>query len=916
MKKEKKENLRKIKALVFDRFYGDEPNAAFAVLGRVLIAAAISFFAIGYVFSQYAMPVNATLLPLVATAAAAGFSLLFAFVRKRFAIPVLVAFTGFAVLWRLDEILSRLSYFADAFLLEFNGRLFDTTNYLFHPIKEIQTNGIYTAEFTDGMNFGCVVVCVLFAFITAAGLIGKPNIFPSLSFLAILWVPRLGAERLLYDWRLIPLTAFYAGAIAISAYYRDGMAIRRVYLSGDYRKRLLMEEKRFNVMLRTQGIGERAASRGIRYSKYFSSVMSAAAIFAALGIVVSIVLADSTGIDYQPFYDAVKDFRGFGNPQSTPFKSGAESEYFVSPSNSVLRNNDRLRLTPPSVDMNDLIRVTLSSSTGSKKVYLRGDVGINFDGVSWSSPVKDEPNEWRSMGFASEWLPIEMTALSDDKFAYQYGEHAQFADICVEYLCNTDIVFAPPYDDMYSGFSSNSSFDVYGDFSMRRRTVESIGEKTYFTAIVADYSDAYDVSDIRAFAEACEAYGYYRINTFNGIIKSINKKLGRSDGTINVYDYEGYVNSHYLTIPADLKRELSQYVSQTGLSQKIDGYVNQYIGMFSRYSEYTQEMAERFLTATALSHYLKENFSYSLTAAVDGKNPIMSFLNDTKSGHCALFASSMTLMLREMGIPARYCTGFVANSNLTMQTLRSKDLHAWCEVYLNELGWVTFDPTAGTNGSGITQNSSADSSETSSRYGVENSSSSDSDTQSGQISRPHNSSESVSDSSQSSDSRQSGNTHDSSSPSDENSLKITDILPYLLIMLAVIAALGFIALAVAVYLRIKKRAYKNIQAVFRDENSERVYKTMLSILDFCGLRPNGGEQPYDFFERVEKAILVNIIECYDLFERLAFGDTELDVSERAILSGAFEKVYKAAEDIYMPIGKLRLRIYFIKLYKI
>ena len=90
------------------------------------------------------------------------------------------------------------------------------------------------------------------------------------------------------------------------------------------------------------------------------------------------------------------------------------------------------------------------------------------------------------------------------------------------------------------------------------------------------------------------------------------------------------------------------------------------------------------------------NYTYSLDAKINMKNPILSFLNDVKSGHCALFASSMTLMLRELGIPARYCTGFVApkTEGDNYAILRSKNLHAWCEAYFDEIGWVTFDPTS------------------------------------------------------------------------------------------------------------------------------------------------------------------------------------------------------------------------------
>ena len=56
----------------------------------------------------------------------------------------------------------------------------------------------------------------------------------------------------------------------------------------------------------------------------------------------------------------------------------------------------------------------------------------------------------------------------------------------------------------------------------------------------------------------------------------------------------------------------------------------------------------------------------------------------------------MALMLRMSGIPARVATGFSPGS-LNRDTgeyrVRDLDAHSWVEVYFNDIGWVTFDPT-------------------------------------------------------------------------------------------------------------------------------------------------------------------------------------------------------------------------------
>jgi hypothetical protein len=56
----------------------------------------------------------------------------------------------------------------------------------------------------------------------------------------------------------------------------------------------------------------------------------------------------------------------------------------------------------------------------------------------------------------------------------------------------------------------------------------------------------------------------------------------------------------------------------------------------------------------------------------------------------------MTVMLRSIGIPARYVTGFLPGEYNDLggdYIIRQSDAHSWVEVYFPNYGWVTFDPT-------------------------------------------------------------------------------------------------------------------------------------------------------------------------------------------------------------------------------
>ncbi|MEA2601860.1 MAG: protein-glutamine gamma-glutamyltransferase [Acidobacteriota bacterium] len=101
--------------------------------------------------------------------------------------------------------------------------------------------------------------------------------------------------------------------------------------------------------------------------------------------------------------------------------------------------------------------------------------------------------------------------------------------------------------------------------------------------------------------------------------------------------------------------------------------------------------------ARRLENHLMENYSYTLDfVGRSADNPIEDFLFRYKSGQCEYFASSMVLMLRSQGIPARLVTGFLGGEYNPFEgyyIVRENNAHAWVEAYLAGEGWRIFDPT-------------------------------------------------------------------------------------------------------------------------------------------------------------------------------------------------------------------------------
>jgi transglutaminase superfamily protein/uncharacterized protein DUF4129 len=67
-----------------------------------------------------------------------------------------------------------------------------------------------------------------------------------------------------------------------------------------------------------------------------------------------------------------------------------------------------------------------------------------------------------------------------------------------------------------------------------------------------------------------------------------------------------------------------------------------------------------------------------------------------RAGFCQWYATTMTVYLRELGIPARFVQGFLPgdkDESATQLTIRADDAHAWVQAYFPGYGWIDFDPT-------------------------------------------------------------------------------------------------------------------------------------------------------------------------------------------------------------------------------
>ncbi|HEU4963289.1 MAG TPA: transglutaminase domain-containing protein [Bacilli bacterium] len=144
--------------------------------------------------------------------------------------------------------------------------------------------------------------------------------------------------------------------------------------------------------------------------------------------------------------------------------------------------------------------------------------------------------------------------------------------------------------------------------------------------------------------------------------------------------------SPYLSLPASLPDRVKQ------LAQEI-----------------TKDAKTPYERAEALEKYLQLNYTYDtehVPVPAEGQDFVDQFLFESKIGYCDHFSSSMVVMARTLGMPARWVKGFTqgdvdlaadppegAPDDTYLYIVSNKNAHSWPEIYFEGVGWVQFEPT-------------------------------------------------------------------------------------------------------------------------------------------------------------------------------------------------------------------------------
>ena len=190
---------------------------------------------------------------------------------------------------------------------------------------------------------------------------------------------------------------------------------------------------------------------------------------------------------------------------------------------------------------------------------------------------------------------------------------------------------------------------------------------------------------------------------------TIKERINEGDLVTNIAKqkelttYKQYMEQIYTVVPKDNIGLIKKVCDEIGLD-KNEKYNNEDI-------DYVIEK---------IAQYYRENYVYTLSPGrtPEGEDYVNYFIK-TQKGFCAHFTSAATLILRYLGIPARYVEGYAITSDIISQgkPLPNEDVskyinmfvdsnesvievsvpdnkaHAWVEVYKDQFGWMPYEMT-------------------------------------------------------------------------------------------------------------------------------------------------------------------------------------------------------------------------------
>jgi hypothetical protein len=232
--------------------------------------------------------------------------------------------------------------------------------------------------------------------------------------------------------------------------------------------------------------------------------------------------------------------------------------------------------------------------------------------------------------------------------------------------------------------------------------------------IISGESKLAQLNMLKRFPFIVYPYGMINVETDEDVQFMKLETLGQyrtaiGDEPVSLDSYEIEYIEHDFSLKA-LRETTMEAVNSLG--DDFSDYLQLPNGLPERVGELAKKITDSsenvYDKTKAIERYFGRNgFVYdqkNVAVPTEDQDYVDQFLFDTKSGYCDNFSTSMVVMLRTIGIPARWVKGFAPgelgrNENKeSVYKITNNEAHSWVEAYMPGIGWMPFEPTIGFSG--------------------------------------------------------------------------------------------------------------------------------------------------------------------------------------------------------------------------
>ncbi len=324
----------------------------------------------------------------------------------------------------------------------------------------------------------------------------------------------------------------------------------------------------------------------------------------------------------------------------------------------------------PNHNGRDILYVYCSGSP-ARSLYLRGFYGTEYVDGNWKMDDSIYAKACKDAGYSQKETSKKISRMVQELI--KHGGKGTRATYEIEYLRSIGDVAYVPY--CFDYLSLDGVYTFSGDYLVSKKTMD---QEMSFTGVQE---------------------GDLLTNPYEYI------KYVRHTNNLEFRGWYNQVAAQYTQVPEGID----------GIAQAVE-VINQYVtddndkitlmeGSDADLNESLITNYHRHELVNLVRAYLDEVMAYSthLSELPEGMDAVEYALTESHEGYCMHYATAATLILRELGVPVRYASGYVVRpgaftyseeENTYVALVEDYNAHAWIEVYYDYIGWVPVEVTA------------------------------------------------------------------------------------------------------------------------------------------------------------------------------------------------------------------------------